>query len=302
MTDTVDGNEPETPEYKLLPHRDFYLISGIHFPEEVDEIQNWEVRDSDIFIITYPKSGTIWMQQIMTLIEAKGDVTATTNQLNSKRIPWIELSGSKKEFVSAPSPRIRVTHLHYKFIPLGLKQRKGKVIYVTRNPKDVLVSYFHFHMYATMLETPKDFNSFFEKFMEGKVFGSCWFDHIKAWYSQRDRMNFLYITYEDMIQDLRSVVDRICVFLGRDLTAQQKAHVVEHSTFRNMRRNPSANYRNVSASLLDHNKGVFMRKGTIGDWKNYFTVGQNERFARVFKEKMRDLPLTFVWDISDIVE
>ncbi|XP_064198113.1 amine sulfotransferase-like isoform X3 [Anguilla rostrata] len=223
---TVDGNEPETPEYKLIPHRDFYLISGIHCPEEVDEIQNWEIRDSDVFIVTYPKSGTIWMQQIMSLIEAKGDVTATMNQLNSDRIPWIELIGSKDD--SAPSPRIRVTHLHHKFTPLGLKQKKGK--------------------------------------------------------------------------DLRSVVDQICVFLERDLTAQQKADVVEHSTFRNMRRNPSANYQNVSTSLLDHSKGTFMRKGTIGDWKNYFTVAQNERFDRVFKEKMRDFPLTFVWDISDIMK
>ncbi|XP_061106975.1 amine sulfotransferase-like isoform X2 [Conger conger] len=256
----VDGNEPETLEYKLVPHRDFNLISGIHCPEEVDEIQNWEIRDSDIFIITYPKSGTIWMQQIMSLIEAKGDVTATKDQMNCVGMPWIELAGSKKDFVSAPSPRIRVSHLQYKFIPLGLKQKMGKVIYVARNPKDVLVSYYHFHKYASMLETPEDFDSFFEKFLEGKVYGNCWFDHIKAWYSEGDSMNFLYITYEDMIQDLRSAVDQICAFLDRDLTAQQKESVVEHSTFENMRKNPKANYQAVSSSLLDHNKGAFMRK------------------------------------------
>lgn len=42
-----------------------------------------------------------------------------------------------------------------------------KVIYVTRNPKDILVSYFYFHKLAKMLETPKDFDDFFEKFMRG---------------------------------------------------------------------------------------------------------------------------------------
>lgn len=42
-----------------------------------------------------------------------------------------------------------------------------KVIYVARNPKDVLVSYFHFHKIANMLETPKDFDDFFEKFLRG---------------------------------------------------------------------------------------------------------------------------------------
>ncbi|KAG7469954.1 hypothetical protein MATL_G00134180 [Megalops atlanticus] len=57
MADSTDGCEAQTPEYKLIPHRDYYLISGIHSPEAVDRIQNWEIRDSDIFVITYPKSG-----------------------------------------------------------------------------------------------------------------------------------------------------------------------------------------------------------------------------------------------------
>lgn len=72
-------------------------------------------------------AGTIWLQQILSLIEVKGDVTATNDQLNSQRVPWIELLDSEKQFVSAPSPRIHVSHLPYKFMPLGLKQKKGKV-------------------------------------------------------------------------------------------------------------------------------------------------------------------------------
>ncbi len=72
-------------------------------------------------------AGTIWLQQILSLIEVKGDVTATNDQLNSQRVPWIELLDSEKQFVSAPSPRILVSHLPYKFMPLGLKQKKGKV-------------------------------------------------------------------------------------------------------------------------------------------------------------------------------
>ncbi|XP_030640646.1 amine sulfotransferase-like [Chanos chanos] len=301
MAEPVKQSDTQTPDYKLVPHRQFYLISGVHSPEQVDQIQNWEIRDSDIFIITYPKSGTIWMQQILSLIEARGNVMATKDQLTSERIPWIELIGSEKEFISAPSPRLRVSHLQYKFVPLGLKQKKGKVIYVARNPKDVLVSYYHFHKFAEMLETPKDFNDFFGKFMEGKVYGNCWFEHVKTWYSHKDDMNFLYITYEDMIKDLRSVVEQISLFLGKHLTEQELANVVEHSTFHNMKHNPQANYQMVSDTLLNHQKGTFMRKGTVGDWKNHFTVSQNEKFDRVYQEKMKDLPLTFVWDINDII-
>lgn len=298
MAERLNESSAQMPDYQLVPHRGFNLISGIHCPEEVDRIQNWEIRDSDVFVITYPKSGTIWLQQILSLIEVNGDVTATNDLLTSQRIPWIELIGNEKEFVSAPSPRIRVTHLQYQFMPLGIKKKKGKVIYVARNPKDVLVSYYHFHKYATMLETPKDFDEFFEKFLKGNVYGNCWFEHIKTWYSHREDMNFLYITYEEMIKDLWSVVERISLFLGKNLTPQQINMVVEHSTFKNMKENPQANYQLISSNLLNHQHGAFLRKGTIGDWKNYFTVAQNERFDSVYQQEMKEVPLSFIWDNS----
>lgn len=32
------------------------------------------------------------------------------------------------------------------------------------------------------------------------VFASNWFEHIKTWYQHRHEMDFLYVTYEEMIQ------------------------------------------------------------------------------------------------------
>ncbi|XP_070692027.1 amine sulfotransferase-like [Pempheris klunzingeri] len=299
----MDLNDGKTVSYALVPHKGFNLINGIHDPDDVDQIYNLEIRDSDVFAVTYPKSGTIWMQQILLLLEAKGDVTAISKhntKSNADCIPWIELSGCREAFIAAPSPRWRVTHLQHHFMPAALSQRKGKVIYVARNPKDVLVSYFHFHKVANMLETPKDFDDFFEKFMRGDVFACSWFEHIKTWYSNKDDMNMLFITYEEMVQDLHSAVRKMSLFLGKELTEEQLANVVKHSTFHNMRKIPQANYEQVPGYLLNHHQGKFMRKGTIGDWKNHFTVAQNERFDEVFHREMQDFPLSFIWDIRDI--
>ncbi|KAI4895917.1 hypothetical protein NFI96_019227 [Prochilodus magdalenae] len=295
-----ENGSGEDFQYKLKTHRGFHLITNIHSPENVDRIQNWEVQDSDIFVVTYPKSGTIWLQQILCLIEARGDVEATKGQLTSERVPWIEFIGSEERFLSETPPRLRVTHLQPKFVPVSLRQKKGKVIYVARNPKDVLVSYYHFHKYTSVLETPKDFDDFYEKFMEGRVYGNCWFEHIKTWYSAKDEMNFLYIRYEDMIKDLRSELEKICVFLEKDLSETELENVVKHSVFKNMLHNQQANYSHVPNSLLDHQNGSFLRKGTVGDWKNHFTVAQSERFDRVFQEQMKDIPLSFVWDVCDM--
>ncbi|KAF1387515.1 hypothetical protein PFLUV_G00079760 [Perca fluviatilis] len=67
-----------------------------------------------------------------------------------------------------------------------------------------------------------------------------------------------------------------------------------------MKKIPQANYEQVSGELLSHQQGAFMRKGTIGDWKNHFTVAQNERFDELFHREMADTPLHFIWDIRDI--
>ncbi|KAI4811744.1 hypothetical protein KUCAC02_014620 [Chaenocephalus aceratus] len=206
----------EACEYELVPYRGFTLINGIHDPDDVDQIQDLEIRDSDVFVVTYPKSGTSWMQQILLLLEAKGDladISRLSSSSNADRMPWIEM---------------RVSHLLHQFMPSALSQKKGKVIYVTRNPKDILVSYFYFHKLAKMLETPKDFDDFFEKFMRGDVFGCSWFEHVKTWYSHKDDMNMLFITYEEMIQDLPSAVQRIAVFLEKELNPEQLANVVKH--------------------------------------------------------------------------
>lgn len=57
LSEGFNHSSCEASEYKLVLHRDFHLISGIHSPEVVDQIHNFEIQDSDVFVITYPKSG-----------------------------------------------------------------------------------------------------------------------------------------------------------------------------------------------------------------------------------------------------
>uniref|UniRef100_W5NKK1 Sulfotransferase n=1 Tax=Lepisosteus oculatus TaxID=7918 RepID=W5NKK1_LEPOC len=173
------------------------------------------------------------------------------------------------------------------------------VIYVARNPKDVAVSFFHFHNFSNFLENQESFDDFLNKFLHGNVFGSSWFDHIKDWYSHKHEFDFLYITYEEMIKDLRSSVLKISHFLGKKLDDKTVDMIVENGSFKNMKNNPVANSERFSSEYFERSKGSFLRKGKVGDWKNIFTVAHNEKFDEFYWKKMKDVPLDFIWDLCE---
>ncbi|KAM8883014.1 amine sulfotransferase-like [Synchiropus picturatus] len=277
---------------KLFKYKNFNFLAGLTTAEYIDGLQNFEIRDSDIYLVTYPKSGTIWTQQIIiSIVSFDGDKNEYSNNLDE--MPWLEYSEGREPYSTRPSPRLFCSHLVPVFMPPGLKEKKAKIIYVMRNPKDVAVSYYHFSKILSDLETPQNFDQFFEDFLLGNVGASSWFNHIRAWQQEKDNYNILMLSYEDMVLDLEAAVRKICKFLGRNLSDAQIQHVVHKSTFKNMKKDERANYKFVPKEKLS---GDFMRKGKIGDWKNAFTVAQSERVDRLLQERLSDVPLKIIWE------
>ena len=244
------------------------LLPGLPASRILELREKLVIRPDDVFIATYPKCGTTWMQQIVKLIANNGVENGIDLDVF---VPWIELM-SLDEIESMSSPRFFKTHLPYQLMPGGGDPAKtdAKYIYIIRNPKDVAVSFYHFS------RTEKTFVSFFEDFIVGNdQFGSI-FSHYRQWWFSKESPNILILTYEQMKRNLCFVVAQVASFLGYSLSDDIISSVAQQTTFNKMKSNPSANKSSVDSATQRPNP--FMRKGVIGDWKNTLSdeaVSQN---------------------------
>nr|XP_034990993.1 sulfotransferase family cytosolic 1B member 1-like isoform X2 [Zootoca vivipara] len=128
------------------------------------------------------------------------------------------------------------------------------------------------------------------------AFGS-WYDHVKSWWDKRNGHPILYLFYEDMKEDPKREIKKVANFLGKNLADSVVDKIAYNTSFELMKNNPATNYRMAPAAVMDHSISPFMRKGIAGDWKNHFTVAQNEVFDEDYKKKMADTTLRFRTEI-----
>merc|ERR1711920_826842 len=82
---------------------------------------------------------------------------------------------------------------------------------------------------------------------------------------------------EDMKKNQKLVIEQLCDFLHHPLSDEKIDALVNHVKFENMRKNPATN---PTAKLTgdEPDDKNFMRKGQVGDWKNYFDPEKNKEW------------------------
>ncbi|KAM9436426.1 sulfotransferase 2B1-like isoform 1-T1 [Clarias gariepinus] len=273
-----------------------YLAKFGYTTESLKYFESFQVQDDDTFIITYPKSGTTWMQEILSLILSEGDLTPVLTLQNFEKIPWLEAKENDQLVAKLSSPRAFISHMPYQLMPSTFFSSKAKVIYLARNPKDVVVSLFYFHQTISFLPDPGTFEEFTDGFLEGNVMFGKWTDHVKSWRNADLGDRILYITYEEMLQDLRGVIKRILRFLNRQLSEEALKQLIEQSQFKAMKQNKMSDSLPVSQKIMDNTKPPFLRKGIAGDWKNHFSPELEAKFNAVINEEMEGTDIKFLLD------
>ncbi|CAH1785689.1 unnamed protein product [Owenia fusiformis] len=317
------------PEFKS--EGQFEIIDGTCFSKDMTNVEAVrgmktydKMRDDDVIISSYPRSGTHWSIALVDLVMHGGDIETVKERHIHERSIWMDvpmtvfrgetdLSMKAIEETpnpmivaeSAPSPRLLSTHLPYNFMPESVKQGKCKVVAILRNPKSVLVSNHLLHAVPELFDVVPTLDNSIDAMLadtqDQMVYGS-WYNHVSRWWLNRDKANIHCILYEDMKMNMGDVIKGLARFLNKSIPNERIEKMAEHLQFDKMLKNPKTGKAfeklqvdslEATGQDLDALKTSHMRKGTIDDWKTKLTVAQNERIDAHLGPKLKNIGLKF---------
>jgi len=275
-------------------------VEGIPHPPFITQ-QSWnesracfKPKEGDVWVATYPKCGTTFMEQIILLLQHNGDASktspATQNNYSAERGAgkvWVEQrvrlnpdpkrnQMSFEELGALPAPRVLKTHAPWNLFlarepcsSTSLMHQPGpilpetKVVYVSRAAKDACVSaYYHA---ANPHRQGWPFDAWVKDWAGGLFEHGTWFAHVAGWRAQwaANPKQLLWVRYEDLKADPEKEVRRVAAFLEIELSEELLAKVIEHSGFAAMKKK-------AQGSRMEN----FYRQGKVGDSNNHFVDPQ----------------------------
>ncbi len=283
------------------------------FPRRTRVIRNWAmdttiwdefaIRDGDIIIATYPKSGTTWMQQIVAQLVFNGKSGAPLGELS----PWLEFrleprreklaalaAQAHRRFYKSHSPSDAI-----EFSPIA------KYVYVARDGRDVVWSMHNMHAsfkaffyeainappgpYGPPLQPPvPSVVEYFRTWLadDGLPWWSFW-DNVRSWWAVRDLPNVLLVHFDDLKRDLPGEIDRIAAFLGFDISTLDCATIVEHCSFDYMKRE-AADMAPLGGVVFEGSPQSFINEGRNRRWQTLLTTEDNQRYLARAREQLGD--------------
>ncbi|EER99682.1 hypothetical protein BDA96_02G387100 [Sorghum bicolor] len=326
FTEVDDGTVPEhTPKEEFgdlvasLPRREqsileLRLYQGFWLPEHwvpgtIVFQRRFTPRPDDVILASYPKCGTTWLKALAFATAARtayppSDAGHPLRRMNPHDcIPFIDeifAGGEDAKLDALPSPRLMNTHLPYALLPASVVTATGgcRVAYVCRDPKDMVVSLWHF-----LRRTKPDlsFADTFESVCDGTVAAGPVWDHVLSYWrasvATPDRA--LFLKYEDLLRDPAGNVRRLAEFMGCPFSAAEEAAgnvaaVVELCSFDEMKglevNRPGGG---TAGKYRAMPRDAFFRKGVAGDWANHMTPEMAARLDQIFRDKLQGTGLAF---------
>ena len=262
---------------------------------------DFNFRDNDIIIATYAKSGTTWLQQIISQLLFNGEEDMPVAEMS----PWLDLRVPPKE-VKLPEVE---KQQHRRFIKTHLPvdalvfSPKAKYIYIGRDGRDVVWSLYNHHSnandfwYHALNDTPglvgpriekptpdivKYYNDWLDN--DGYPFWSFW-ENVKSWWAIRNLPNVHLIHFAKMKEDMPREIKKVAAFLDIEIDPSKWDAILDHCSFDYMKKHSTKSVP-LGGAFWDGGSDTFINKGTNGRWKDILTKEQSERYEKLCVEKL----------------
>ena len=214
--------------------------------------KNFQFKESDILISSFPKSGRNWVLFLLAnTMAGYGNYSIEINFHN--RNQWIATDIPRHPPVN-DFPRFFATHENY-------KGQSTKVIYLLRHPADVMISYYDY----LKNRWNKDVGNF-SNFLQNSDYGlPAWIKHIKSWEEHWD----ILVKYEDLQFDTLSNLDSMMKVIGKEVNQNVMEVAIKKSSFENMKRIEEKN--KLPSKLGANSDYPFVRQGKINKGKGIFS-------------------------------
>ncbi|XP_061816602.2 sulfotransferase 4A1 isoform X2 [Nerophis lumbriciformis] len=225
------GNKPQDEEMAGLIQED--MIFNVQKMQKKQEPGNSEQEPANRKKEhwrqqTVHSIGTSLLQEVVYLVSQGADPNEIGLMNIDEQLPVLEYPQPGLDIIKElMSPRLIKSHLPYRFLPSGIHNGEAKVIYMARNPKDLVVSYYQFHRSLRTMSYRGTFQEFCQRFMNEKLGYGSWFEHVLEFWEHRMDSNVLFLKYEDMYKDLGALVEQLAWFLGVSCDKAQHEALVE---------------------------------------------------------------------------
>ena len=192
----------------------------------------------DVIVCADIKSGTNWTLQMAHQIAHRGrgeydhihDLVAWPDA----RVPdiCVPLADPVPQALSPTGLRVVKTHNAADMVPYT---PDATYVCVVRDPKDLLVSSWHFVRSAIMGPLMPSMDAWASLYLDERALHGQWARFASSWWALRDRSNVLFLRFEEMKDDHAGTVRRIAAHMGVELDERELAACVERSSFRFMK-------------------------------------------------------------------
>jgi hypothetical protein len=235
-----------------------------------------EIFPDDVFFVSYPKSGNTWIRFVLANYLTDGKCYSFAS---NKIIPGIHSQIDLCNQLTRP----RYMQSHFPF-----QAEFKNVIYIVRDCRDVAVSYYYHYLKTRKIKPMTPFVDFLDTFNKGNVLFGLWNDHVNSWLDN-NLNHFLLVRYEDVLDNQVESFEMILRFMNIDVDLEKLQKSLDIASFKNMRHLETKLNKTEKKLYITNTDIPFVRKGIIGDYKNYFNSNLEENLIRIHGRALKRL-------------